>query len=135
VIWLGPKTSRAVIDLNSEIIAASKGQREAEAKRKKWSEVPGWLAVTCDLVADAFRREEDYAACCCFVQNLSLALWSVGVGTKWSTGDVTRHPDFLKLLNIDPSQQRCVGLVWYGYPMVTPTQTRLPVESFLVETP
>ena len=135
VILLGPETARAVIDLNSQIIAATKGPAEAEAKRKKWSEVPGWLAVTCDLADDPFRREEDYAACCCFAQNLSLALWSAGVGTKWSTGDVTRHPEFFKLLNIDSTQQRVVGLFWYGYPAVTPGQTRRPVESFLVELP
>jgi len=133
VFLLGLETSRAVIDLNSQIIAAMKGSADAEAKRKKWSEVPGWLAVTCDLADDPFRREEDYAACCCFIQNLLLALWSAGIGTKWSTGDVTRHPDFFKLLNIDPARQRVVGLFWYGYPAVTPGQTRCPVESFLVE--
>lgn len=135
VILLGPESALAVINLNSQIISATKGPEEAEAKRKKWSEVPGWLAVTCDLADDAFRREEDYAACCCFVQNLSLALWSAGIGTKWSTGDVTRHPDFFRLLNVDPARQRVVGLIWYGYPAVIPAQTRRPVESFLVETP
>ena len=135
VFLLGPETARAVIDLNSQIIAAIKGPEEAEAKRKKWSEVPGWLAVTCDLADDPFRREEDYAACCCFIQNLSLALWSAGIGTKWSTGDITRHPDFFKLLNIDPAQQRVVGLFWYGYPAIIPAQTRRPVESFLIEMP
>ena len=135
VILLGPETARAVIDLNSQIISATKGPTEAEAKRKKWAEVPGWLAVTCDLADDAFRREEDYAACCCLIQNLSLALWSAGIGTKWSTGDVTRHPDFFKLLNIDPARQRVVGLFWYGYPAIIPAQTRRPVESFLMEMP
>ena len=135
VFLLGSETSRAVIDLNSQILSATKGPEEAEAKRKKWSEVPGWLAVTCDLADDAFRREEDYAACCCLIQNLALALWSAGIGTKWSTGDVTRHPDFFKLLNIDPARQRVVGLFWYGYPAIIPAQTRRPVESFLVEMP
>lgn len=134
VYLLGPETSRAVIDLNSRIVAESKGPDEAESKRRKWSEVPGWLLVTCDLHNDAFRREEDYAACCCFIQNLTLALWSAGIGSKWSTGDVTRHPDFFKLLNINPEKQRSIGLIWYGYPAVTPSQTRREVESFLVET-
>ncbi len=135
VMLLGPETARAVIDLNSQIIAATKGPAEAEAKRKKWSEVPGWLAVTCDLADEPFRREEDYAACCCFIQNLLLALWSAGIGTKWSTGDVTRHPEFFRLLNLDPARQRVVGLFWYGFPAITPGQTRRPVESFLIELP
>lgn len=133
VMLLGPETTRAVIDLNSQIVAATKGPTDAEAKRKKWSEVPGWLVVTCDLADDAFRREEDYAACCCLIQNLSLALWSARIGTKWSTGDVTRHPEFFKLLKIDPARQRVVGLFWYGYPAIIPAQTRCPVESFLIE--
>ena len=135
VIWLGQESVRAVIDLNSRIIAAVKGAAEAGSKSKKWAQVPGWLVITCDLAADPFRREEDYAACCCAIQNLQLALWSAGIGTKWSTGDVIRHPDFHELLGIDPMAQRVVGMVWYGYPAVIPQQTRHPVESFLRELP
>jgi nitroreductase len=133
VIWLGPESIRQVIEINTRILTESKGAAEAESKGRKWSQVPGWLVVTCDLAPDAFRREEDYAACCCAIQNLQLALWSAGIGTKWATGDVTRHPDFFNLLQIDPQQQRVVGLVWYGYPAVVPEQTRRPVETFLRE--
>lgn len=133
--WLGPETIQSVIELNWQILAATKGPQEADAKRKKWSETPGWLVVTCDLADDPFRREEDYAACCCVIQNLTLALWSAGIGTKWSTGDVTRHPDFYKLIGVDPQIQRTVGMIWYGYPAVVPEQTRRPVESLLCELP
>lgn len=135
VYWLGPKSVQAVIELNKRIIAEARGADEAEAKSKKWSQVPGWLVVTCDLAPDAFRREEDYAACCCAIQNLQLALWSAGIGSKWSTGEVTRHPDFFKLLEIDPNQQRVVGMFWYGYPAVVPEQTRHPVEDYLRQVP
>jgi len=135
VVWLGPETIRALIDLNARIVSETKGPTEAESKRRKWAEVPGWLAVTCDLAEDSFRREEDYAACCCLIQNLSLALWSAGIGTKWTTGDVTQHAEFFKLLGIDATQQRVVGLIWFGYPAVTPAQTRRTVESFLTEQP
>ena len=135
VVWLGPEAVRAVIELNSKIIAATKGAAEADSKAKKWAQVPGWLVITCDLASDAFRREEDYAACCCAIQNLQLALWSAGIGTKWSTGEVIRHPDFHARLGIDPAQQRVVGMFWYGYPAVVPEQTRHPVESFLRELP
>ena len=133
VVWLGPETVRAVIEINIRIIAETKGAAEAESKAKKWAQVPGWLVITCDLASDAFRREEDYAACCCAIQNLQLALWSAGIGTKWSTGEVTRHPDCLARLGIDPARQRIVGMLWYGYPAVVPEQTRQPVESFLRE--
>lgn len=133
VIHLGPKTIQKTVDLNSRIVAAIKGTEEGEKKRKKWSTIPGWFVVTSDLSEDSIRREEDFAACCCFVQNLTLVLWSLGVGTKWTTGDVTRHVEFYDLLSIDPNQQRVVGLFWYGYPEVIPEQTRRPVADFFHE--
>ena len=64
-----------------------------------------------------------------------LALWSKGIGTKWSTGDVTREPGFFELLGIDSKQERIVGLIWYGYPAVIPQQTRQPVSTFLKRLP
>lgn len=135
VYWLGPETARAVIDLNSRLIESKKGLQEAEAKRKSWNAVPGWLLVTCLRTDDLFRHEEDYAACCCFVQNLMLALWSNGIGTKWSTGDVTRDPFFFQCLEIDVQRERVVGLIWYGYPAVIPEQSRKPPSTFLVNRP
>ncbi len=135
VIWAGPQTIKSIIDINSRILTASKGAAEADSKARKWAQIPGWLVITCELASDPFRREEDYAACCCAIQNLQLALWSAGIGTKWSTGDVTRHPDFLSLLGIDTSCQRTVGMVWYGYPEIVPDQSRRPVEQYLREMP
>jgi nitroreductase len=132
---LGPKTVQTVIDLNTRIITQTKGIAEAEAKARSWAQVPGWLVVSVDLAPDLFRREEDYAACCCAIQNLQLALWSAGIGTKWTTGEVTRHPEFLELLEIDPARQRVAGMVWYGYPAVISRQSRRPVESYLRELP
>jgi nitroreductase len=131
VYWLGPETARQVIDINSQMIARKKGSAEAEAKRKSWSSVPGWLAVTCVRSGDPFREEEDYAACCCFVQNLMLGLWSSGIGSKWSTGDVTREPDFFSILGMNSEVERVVGLIWYGFPAVVPEQTRQPLANFV----
>ena len=135
VYWLGPETMRAVIALNTKILTESKGATEAESKSRKWAQVPGWLVLTCELADDSFRREEDYAACCCAIQNLQLALWSRQIGTKWSTGEVIRHPTFFNLLGIDSARERVVGLLWYGYPAIIPEQNRRPLESFLKELP
>lgn len=135
VIWLGPETVRKVIAVNTRILTQTKGEAEAQSKSEKWAQVPGWLVITCDLADDPFRREEDYAACCCAIQNLQLALWSAGIGSKWSTGEVTRHRDFYQLIGLDPGRQRVVGMIWYGYPAVTPEQNRKPVQSFLRELP
>ncbi len=128
---LGPQTTTAVVELNARLIAEKNGPEAAESKRRQWSRVPGWLVVTCPLSTDPMLYEEDYAACCCAIQNLSLALWSAGIGTKWSTGDVTRHPEFFRLLNLDATKVRVVGVIWYGYPQAIPQQTRTAVSEFV----
>jgi len=135
IYLLGPDTAKSVVELNSRIIEKKKGATEAEVKRKSWSAIPGWLVVTSVRDEDSFRQEEDYAACCCFVQNLMLGLWSSGIGTKWATGDVTREADFFRIMQIDPLAERVVGLIWYGYPETTPRQSRKPVETYFFERP
>lgn len=132
---LGPQTVRQTIELNCELVGRAKGAAAAESKRKSWSAVPGWLAISCALAGDALTREEDYAACCCAAQNLALALWAEGIGTKWSTGEVIRDSRFLQLLGLSPETSRVVGLFWYGYPAVTPQQNRRPVTEVLCDCP
>lgn len=133
--WLGPQSVEAIIALNSELVAAKKGPEDAAKKRRQWSAVPGWLLVTCVRAEDPFQAEEDYAACCCAIQNLMLALWSHSIGTKWSTGDVTRHPRFAEIVGFSPVAERVVGLIWYGYPATIPEQRRRPVSDVLREIP
>jgi nitroreductase len=114
---LGEWTTAEIIALNARLIAAKSGAAAAAAKEQKWRAIPGWLAVTCQRAADPLRAREDYAACCCAVQNLLLALWAQGIASKWSTGEVTRDAAFLPLLELDPSLHDVVGLIWYGYPV------------------
>lgn len=133
---LGPETARAVARLNAELVAAKNGPAAAENKLRRWLDVPGWLVVTCVRSADPIRAQEDYAACACAVQNAMLALWSEGVGTKWTTGDVTRDARFFDLVGVDPAAELLVGLVWYGYPAEVPLPPpRAPVEAFVRERP
>jgi len=133
--WLGPETATRIVELNARLVAETKGEAAAETKRRQWSEVPGWLLVTCIKSDDPIRHEEDYAACCCAVQNLMLALWSAGIASKWSTGGITRHADFFALLDLDPGLHRVVGLIWYGYPQAVPEQQRRPLSEVLREWP
>ncbi len=132
---IGPETQQRIVDLNGDLVAAKKGPEAAAAKRKQWAAVPGWLAITCLRSDDPLLMEEDYAACCCAVQNLQLFLWSRGIGAKWSTGDATRHAEFYRLLQIDPILERTVGLIWYGVPDVVPDQTRRPVAEVIRRLP
>lgn len=132
---LGGRTAEAIARLNADLVEAARGREAGEIKLARWRAVPGWLVVTCARSADPVRQQEDYAACCCAVQNLQLYLWSEGVGVKWTTGEVTRDPRFFELLEIDPEAELLVGMLWYGYPAEVPATPRRPVEEVFAERP
>jgi len=131
----GAKTIARIVDLCAEIVGAEKGAELAEHKRKTWSAKPGWLVVTCRHDADALREREDYAACCAAVQNFMLYLWKAGVGSKWTTGPITRDPRFFDIIGQDDSDVFVVGMLWFGYPKITPTQSRTAVDDKLTRLP
>jgi nitroreductase len=130
---LSEGAKKKVVELNAELVAAAKDAQAAEAKRARWSAIPGWMVVTCDRSTDALRSREDYAACCCAIHSFSLYLWSQGVGVKWTTGDVIRDPRFYEIIWADPKEEEVVGLVWYGYPAEIPVTVRKPVSEIVVE--
>lgn len=130
---LSDDTKRKLVELNAELVEVSLGAKAAAAKRERWSEIPGWLVVTCDRSDDPQRAREDYAACCCAIQSFSLFLWSEGVGVKWTTGDVTRDPRFYDCIWADPDAEEVVGLLWYGYPKEIPVTVRKPVSEIVIE--
>lgn len=93
---------------------------------------PGALIVVTQLLdGDDFRQKEDYAATCCAIQNLLLAARAEGLGSKWSTGALTQHPDVCGALSIDGTTELVVGFVWIGTPEVTPTIERPVVEQHI----
>ena len=96
--------------------------------------MPGWLLVTCRRSDDELLEREDYAAVCCAIQNLTLYLSEAGIACKWTTGPVTRDARFFDLMGIDPDDVFVVGLLWYGYPKILPTQSRRAVEEIFTET-
>ncbi|MDA3919259.1 MAG: nitroreductase [Salinisphaera sp.] len=132
---LGPESQAAIIDLNTELLTASKGGEIAAAKRQRWEAMPGWLAVSCVRDEDPITAQEDYAACACAVQNLALYLHSAGVGTKWASGAVTRLPAFLDIIGADRDREYCVGLIWYGYPKRAPRSQRKSLDMIIRERP
>ena len=131
----GPKTVEKILDLCELLVSAKKGPELAAHKRESWSEKPGWLVVTCQRSEDALLQQEDYAACSAAVQNFMLYLWKAGVGSKWTSGDITRDPRFLEILGIDADQAFVVGMIWFGYPKLTPTQTRKDVSEVITRLP
>lgn len=132
---LGKETIARCVDLVRDIVTEKKKDaRAAEFKASRWAEKPGWLVVTCQRSDDELRQQEDYAACSAAIQNLALYLWKAGVGSKWTTGDITRDRRFFDIVGIGPDEF-VVGLLWYGYPKVTPEQSRKPVREALTELP
>jgi len=132
---LGKDAIEQCLDLCADIVTAKKGEKAGKFKRQSWSEKPGWLVVTCQRSQDKLLQQEDYAACCAAVQNLLLYLWRAGIGSKWTTGDITRDSRFSDILGIDESESFVVGLIWYGYPKLTPTQSRTSIQDVLTELP
>ena len=132
---LGEQTVKRCLDLCHEMVTAKKGQEAADFKRDSWSEKPGWIVVTCRRSEDELRQREDYAACAAAMQNLMLYLWKAGVGSKWTTGDITRDSRFFDIVGFDGNEEFVVSLLWYGYPKITPEQKRKGPGEVLSELP
>ena len=77
---------------------------------------PSHLLVTTQVCSDnQVQKFEDYAACACAIQNLSLSLVADGVGYKWSTGKITKDLNTYQIAEIDPSEEEIIGFIWIGY--------------------
>ncbi len=131
---LGEEKKAASVELVRTIATENKSVELGEHKAQAAAAIPGWLVVTCSRSDDELRTREDYAACCCAIQNILLYLAEAGVASKWTTGPITRDQRFFSLLGIDAEKEFVVGLVWYGYPKVLPTQSRKDVAEILTET-
>ncbi len=126
---LGQQSISACLDLCRDIVAAKKGEKAAEFKRQKWSEKPGWLVLTCKRDDDEIRQLEDYAACSAAAQNMALYLWKAGIGCKWTSGDITRDERLADIVGFDAESEFVVGLFWFGYPKLTPSQARTSLDK------
>lgn len=132
---LGKETKERCLDLCRDIVTDKKGAEAGEFKRQSWSQKPGWLVVTCRRSKDELLQRENYAACSAAVHALMLYLWKAKVGSKWTTGDITRDSRFFDIIGVDEAQEFVVSLMWYGYPKLTPTQSRKDLANVLVKRP
>ena len=132
---LGDKTIAASIGLLRTIVAETKSAELADFKAKAANAIPGWLVVTCKKSEDELLQQEDYASCCYAIQNLTLYLSEAGIASKWTTGLITRDQRFFDLLEINADNEFVVGLIWYGYPKVLPTQSRKDVANITTAKP
>jgi len=132
---LGKETQERCLDLCWDIVASKKNEKAADFKRERWSQKPGWLVVTCQRSEDELLQRENFAACSAAVHALMLYLWKAGVGSKWTTGPITRDSRFFDIIGVDESEAFVVGLIWYGYPKLTPVQSRKELSEVFTKRP
>ncbi len=128
---LGERATGSLIELVRAVTTEMRSEEVAARKAERWSQIPAWVVVTCAVADDELTRLEDYAACCCAIQNFALYLWAAGIGIKWSTGPVTRDKRFYEMFGMDHEQETVIGLISCGYPKTVPVQKRRPVEDIV----
>ena len=101
-----------------------------ERARGKILSPPTLIAVTSLRNSeDSFREEEDYAASVCALHNAVLALWNHDIGCQWSTGGLTRDSEFYAALEINPNDERIIGLLKAGYPESIPSVNKKAIDE------
>ncbi len=130
---LGKKTMKANVDLIRQVTAEKHDASKADFKAKAAQDIPGWLVLTCKRSDDEVLQREDYASCCCAMQNLMLYLSEAGIGSKWATSAIAEDKRFYELLGIDQEQELIVGVLRYGYSKITPTQSRKETSEIITE--
>lgn len=130
-VILGEETQDLLAERFGELQAERAAEESPERRERfrmdayaKLSSVPTVVAIVTAQEGDGQRRIEDYAATCCAAQNIQLAAWAEGVGTKWSTSAVTRDPLAYELLDLDPESSLIIGFLFFGLPADIPTRPR-----------
>ena len=133
---VGPKARQALTELGIELKRKKKTVDDAyeQTLREKYGNPAALVAVSVIVDDDPFRRREDYAATACAIQNLCLSLWGENIGSKWSTGSMTRHQKAYELLGIDSQTEEIIAFVWIGKPAQTPNPPRTPLEEVVRST-
>ena len=133
---IGPEVKSKMNEFALKMKATNGPLEGSQLELFKQKRVYPQLVVVSQLVVDdPMQSKEDYAAVSCAIQNLSLALAAHGVGTKWSTGSMTRHPLAYELTNINSDEEEIVGFVWFGYPAKTPSPRRPELTQVFRVTP
>lgn len=82
--------------------------------------------------SDPAIAREDYASGACAIQNLMLSLWAAGIGSKWSTGKITRDAATYAAVGVDVERIEIIGFVWIGRAAKVPARPPRPTLAELV---
>ena len=90
--------------------------RKRELLKQQLPTLGAFLAVARTKVPDDdLADREDYAACCCAVQNILLGATAMGYGSFWSSAKVFNRPAVREFLGI-PDGLELVASIWLGEP-------------------
>ena len=123
---VGSKKRIQILELALDIKFKNKNVDDKSKKlfSKKYLD-PSHLLLACQVLnEDQLIKKEDYAACSCAIQNLSLSLTTSSVFTKWSTGAITRNPKIYNIAEIDSNKEEIIGFIWIGYGKELPEISR-----------
>lgn len=120
------KLAQEQVSIKEKKSGATISATEREAMIKKFLEPSTLLIAAINKSGSAQQQEEDYAAMACAIQNMSLYLWSKGVGSKWGTGGLLNSSKAYELLNLKAEDVKICGLIWIGKPKVVPNVTARP---------
>ena len=140
--WIcGEQTQVALGKIYAQLRASKRQQPGTEAYEKafekaqqKFSLIPKMIFVGQILSEDPIQRKEDYAACCCAIQNFQLAAWSQQLGVQWSTGPIIKDARTFELFQISPNEIELIGVLFCGYPQTLCQSKRQPVSAVTVLT-
>jgi nitroreductase len=122
---IGPETKSRINELALKMKSAN-GPLEGAAletfTKKRIN--PQLIVVSQVKSSDPWQSKEDYAAVSCAIQNFMLSLAARGVGSKWSTGSMTRHAVAYELAEVPAEREEIVGFIWFGIPARTPEPRR-----------
>ena len=128
---VGTKKRIQILDLALDIKFQSKNidNKSKNLFSKKYLNPSHLLLASQVLSKDQLIKKEDYAACSCAIQNLSLSLTTSGIFTKWSTGAITRNPKIYNIAEIDANTEEIIGFIWIGYGKELPEISRPLISS------
>lgn len=86
-------------------------------ERKKAFRAPVVIAVISKAGRGEVETLENYAACCCAVQNMQLAVHGMGLASIWRTGPVAYHPYMREFFGLDEGDY-IVAYLYVGHPDV-----------------
>ena len=112
-IKLGKETVKQVAALKARM----KGAEDIDTTVQRWTQIPGWCVVTYPRSASGnnWEQREDFKSVACAIENFMLSMWSEGIGSKWTDGEIQRTREFAELCGIDPDKEKIAGVIWYGF--------------------